>query len=329
MTEIWLQGVGSEPGPTNYRRTIKQPVGLDRIQGFLSEDQRRQLRDIYPDREAYIWGLRPGNTDQNKEHWEDLPIGATVLFSFSSLFRHAATVRLKLENQKLGEHLWEAKGESEEANFPYIYFVSEPTRIRIPASEFNQAVGYKKNYPARTLTPMREEAETRAAAYLEGILPEADAEQYSQQDFERAIADLEELGEFDTERQSKQRTEQRYIRQHWFGRQDYARCGLCGREFPVQLLVAAHVKKRALCSREEKLDYRNNTMPACSLGCDELFERGYLLVVDGIVRAHPDRPATKAVGRYLERMDGRETPIWTEESAPYFNSHQRLHGFDT
>jgi predicted restriction endonuclease len=59
-----------------------------------------------------------------------------------------------------------------------------------------------------------------------------------------------------------------------------AKCDLCGREFPVELLIAAHIKQRAQCSNLERQDEANVVMSACRLGCDELFERGYISVND-------------------------------------------------
>ena len=49
----------------------------------------------------------------------------------------------------------------------------------------------------------------------------------------------------------------------------------------MSCLVAAHIKKRAACSLEEKKDYKSIVMPMCSFGCDYLYERGYIAVSDG------------------------------------------------
>jgi hypothetical protein len=48
--------------------------------------------------------------------------------------------------------------------------------------------------------------------------------------------------------------------------------------FPVDLLVAAHIKRRSLCSETERRDLHNVAMLACKFGCDALFEEGYWLV---------------------------------------------------
>ena len=48
---------------------------------------------------------------------------------------------------------------------------------------------------------------------------------------------------------------------------------------PAELLVAAHIKPRNLCTEIERLDAHVATL-MCVLGCDALFERGYLRVMD-------------------------------------------------
>ena len=54
-------------------------------------------------------------------------------------------------------------------------------------------------------------------------------------------------------------------------------CALCGRTFPVAYLRVAHIKRRAECSDVERMDLAN-VMPVCVIGCDELFERGHVVV---------------------------------------------------
>src|SRR5207253_1424882 len=53
------------------------------------------------------------------------------------------------------------------------------------------------------------------------------------------------------------RIEQRFWRQQLLNNQTSARCSICGRLFPVAFLVMAHIKRRADCSHEERLDPYN------------------------------------------------------------------------
>jgi len=57
--------------------------------------------------------------------------------------------------------------------------------------------------------------------------------------------------------QGKSRTEQAFLRNYLFKGKKKGICGLCGREFPVKFLTAAHIKKRARCDAVERLDYQH------------------------------------------------------------------------
>lgn len=90
-----------------------------------------------------------------------------------------------------------------------------------------------------------------------------------------------ELGEdLDRITEGRQRREQHRLRMTLFAGRTTARCDLCSRDLPVDLLVAAHIEQRSQCSNSERLDLANIVMSACRLGCDELFERGYISVGD-------------------------------------------------
>jgi hypothetical protein len=117
------------------------------------------------------------------------------------------------------------------------------------------------------------------------------------------------------------RTEQQQLRRLLFGGNEVARCVLCGSEYPVGLLVAAHVKRRSACTQAERDDWRHNVVPMCLLGCDALFERGYLIVDDGRVALGPAAVANPAVRDRLGPMADRPCPHWSAESAAYFGWH--------
>lgn len=132
-------------------------------------------------------------------------------------------------------------------------------------------------------------------------------------------ADLESL---DGETLSTYRKEQGELRRALFGSQDEALCGVCGRSYPVDLLVAAHLKPRKECSGEERRDIPAIGMPMCLLGCDALYEQGYISIKDGIVVGAPDIDAT-SVQNPVDLVAGREAPSWTKEREPYVRWHRK------
>lgn len=128
----------------------------------------------------------------------------------------------------------------------------------------------------------------------------------------------------DSSREVVSRTEQGFLRRYIFGGRTEVECVLCGHPFPIDLLVAAHIKKRSECSTDEKLDYRSNVAPMCRFGCDELFERRYVVVNgNGKICRASTVPATERVESYLNELVGRQCGSWNPQSAPYFKWHSK------
>lgn len=117
------------------------------------------------------------------------------------------------------------------------------------------------------------------------------------------------------------RREQTRLRDFLLSHGEEARCCLCGHALPPDLLVAAHLKRRAECSEAERLDF-NVVRLMCTLGCDGLYERGYLTVTAGKV-ALTQRIQPELQTR-ISHLADRYVPDW-ERSAPYFSWHAARH----
>jgi hypothetical protein len=126
----------------------------------------------------------------------------------------------------------------------------------------------------------------------------------------------------------KVRTEQRFLRKYVLNGAASGPCALCRRKFPVDLLVAAHIKQRAECTPRERADYRRNVVAMCKLGCDDLFERGYLSAVAGGWVAHKGKvvSATPAVRQYIATVVDKPCSEWADRRG-YFAWHNRRHDF--
>lgn len=103
-------------------------------------------------------------------------------------------------------------------------------------------------------------------------------------------------------------------------------CGICGRLLPTWLLVAAHIKPRAMCTIQERRDIPAVAFAACQLGCDRLFEEGWLSVFDGQVVASARARSNTALAPYVASVEGRTVTLSDARSAQYFEWH-RQHSF--
>jgi hypothetical protein len=135
---------------------------------------------------------------------------------------------------------------------------------------------------------------------------------------------LARLSELETQRRTAARREQDILRSYLLGGAQTGTCAVCGQTFPVELLVAGHIKRRTKCTDRQKKD-TTNLMLVCTFGCDALFERGYIVVRRGKVAAGPNRVGFRAVSRRVSSLKGKPCSNWSTESAGYFEWHEKSH----
>ena len=135
---------------------------------------------------------------------------------------------------------------------------------------------------------------------------------------------LELDGDLDTLAEVMRRREQRRLRRQKFGLREHVLCDLCGRLMPTQLVAAAHIKRRAEASRVERLTPAN-IMAACILGCDALFEHGYIYVDStGTIRAS-GRACGDLAGP-AQSLKGRRCTAFSAQSRRFFEYHAARNG---
>ncbi|WP_410665973.1 hypothetical protein [Amycolatopsis sp. lyj-84] len=132
------------------------------------------------------------------------------------------------------------------------------------------------------------------------------------------------FGELDAVTSVKVRTEQKKLRKLLAGGAAFAECALCGDRYPIDFLIAAHIKKRAVCTDQERRDLTHIAMLACSFGCDTLYESGWITVdQQGFVQTRPadDLPEGLLRTRLLHLQD-RQCSAHSASSETYFAWHR-------
>ncbi|MEV7830362.1 hypothetical protein AB0P12_06995 [Streptomyces subrutilus] len=118
------------------------------------------------------------------------------------------------------------------------------------------------------------------------------------------------------------RREQSKIRKAMLNGATEFSCALCGKILPARFIRAAHIKRRAHASRDERL-HMANIMPACLLGCDELFEHGYVYVTStGTVALGGNHSTTPDLVEAAKALDGLIVTIYGPQREPYFAWHR-------
>ncbi|MCF3140950.1 hypothetical protein LRQ04_16985 [Paenarthrobacter sp. AR 02] len=136
----------------------------------------------------------------------------------------------------------------------------------------------------------------------------------------------------DAEALARLRAEQAELRRFLLAGRTTANCSMCGSTFPARLLIAGHIKPRSFCTDEERRNFRAVAMLICTMGCDPLFEWGYIKV-DNIGQIRQGRrPETPALSDSVTNLLGRHCLAFDSYTAPAFSDHfamqTRLHPTD-
>ncbi|MBA8953917.1 hypothetical protein ACFQU9_44470 [Actinomadura namibiensis] len=129
-------------------------------------------------------------------------------------------------------------------------------------------------------------------------------------------------GDLDQRARTLVRREQQRLRAQKFGNAERLTCALCGRTLPARVVHTAHIKRRRDCSFDERRDLAN-IMGACVLGCDVLFEHGYLYVDDtGKITASASGLADPGLAGPLQERMGQSCAAFGPDSRGYFAWHR-------
>jgi hypothetical protein len=293
-------------------------------------DALRTLWHLFPSGQAQMWGVRPGAPPKrperdpftvNEKRFAKLTQGDLVVFAGDSRIYFSATVAHKWRDPGLATELW---GVSDGQTWELMYALIGGTPLDVPMSEFRAAIpGWEnENRHVRGFQVLEEE-ESRAIRDYLGLKATEVPDVTGPDEAETEPASWFE-GELDRVMKRIARGEQPVLRRKLIPG-DTGVCALCGRKFPSEFLVAAHIKKRAYCSDEEKSDLANIAMIACSFGCDDLYERGYITVAaGGRIDVSFQADAAPVVADYVrDHLAGRTTEAWTPERDAYFDWHRK------
>jgi hypothetical protein len=200
-----------------------------------------------------------------------------------------------------------------------IYFLDEVKNHNIPYVDFNRAVGYADNYVIQGFNVLRQEQSISVMKTFD-LESEIFVEEITEEAYEEVLSKLQSLEETETEIISKRRLEQGYLKSNLFGKKTIGTCAGCKKEYPVSYLITAHIKKRAFCEPNERKDL-NIVMPMCKLGCDEIYEKGYISVSNGVFVDMSKTPNSAELQKYINQISGSKCDFYNEKTKAYFDWH--------
>ena len=147
-----------------------------------------------------------------------------------------------------------------------------------------------------------------------------ESSKFQDKDFEEhyknRLAELENTDGRGTQTQS--RKEQAILRARLLKSASEIKCAICHRTFPTNLVVAAHIKPRRKCSTSERKN-PDIVMPICKVGCDDFFEKGYIIVDEkGVVQINEKIDCSPELKAILGKLAGKHCTHFNEKTADFF-----------
>lgn len=330
--QLVLQPCSSPDALKHFFDTIQNPVETSRILPYLEEGDREAFERTFPKAVA-VWGVTPGkpnggtkSTDSrggNQKKWERMALGDTALFYRNKNFFLRGTIAYKKRLPELARELW--KTAEDEQAWEFVYFISDLEPVQINIHDYNQAAGYSSKNIVQGYT-VHTEADSLVIADALGLESNTGSLLTSASDVSNALAAFNGLeGELDVSSTAKRRKEQSLLRTILLKNKATECCALCGRDLPVDLLVIGHIRKRHSCTSEMKKDLAN-VMPVCLLGCDRLFENGYVVVnAKGAIQAGLPGKIVPSIQPAIQLLVDKQCSAWSETADGYFEWHRTHH----
>lgn len=319
MALIILQPCGDNDARDHYLDTVLNSIPIAKITHLIDSKTAKDLCEIYSAGSVKVWGVTPGKgKSTNISKWNRISVGDVTLFARQNHVFATGVTTYKNHNRELAEFLWGTKEDGQ--TWEYIYFVSEVQELNIPYKELNKVIGYKENYVIQGFNVLDDDKSEKvlSAFNLESgtYFPEYSAEE--------VVSELQNLDSLESASNSSTRKEQAYLRNILFSQREIFKCCICGRTYPSAFLVAAHIKKRAICTLDEKKDFSNIVAPMCKFGCDDLYEKGYIAVSEGKVKIIK-QGNTHDILTHLRFIEGKECSAWRLSTKKYFAWHLDRH----
>ena len=316
MSLVILQPCSNKGSRKHYQDTIQKPVPIDQVAHLLSKEDARILKDIYPDGQLKVWGVVPGKEGSNNvTRWKRIQPGDVTLLAAQGRVFASAVATHKTHNGKLAEKLWGRNEDNQ--TWEYVYFVSEVRAQNILYKDLNKVIPYAENFVIQGFSVLNQEQSDNVINSFEL----ASDTFYPEVDVDELCSELKNEESLDSTSQVTSRKEQAYLRKSLFKNHPFGKCCICGEEFPVTFLVAAHIKKRSSCTLDEKKDFGNIVAPMCKMGCDELYEKGYVGVQNGKVIVLKKFPSSIKLGKYLDGISQNSCSFWHKNTEKYFSWH--------
>jgi hypothetical protein len=325
MPLVVLQPSASSESLQHFEDTIESPVSLELYSSQIADADLVELKLAHPSGFACLWGAKPGESGQHVPKWERIAPGDYILFAGNGRLFASAVVTWPFRNAIVARELW---GEASTRNgvmqtWELMFAIEDIEVLDVPYAAMNEIIGRKPNAVVQEFNVLPQNKSEELLDYLNRV--DNRYQKFPSQNDYESIVLAEDFGDLERRVMRAQRLEQRFLRNAIMPGLD-ADCALCGRAFPVDFLSAAHIKRRSICTDEEKRRFADIAMPNCRFGCDELFGRGLVAVDEtGEIRLSDLLEDGAARDYAQEHLFGRKCVAWQRPgSREFFQFHYEI-----
>lgn len=316
---VHLQPCGDKYAREHYKDTIEELVSKETITNFLEENN--PVSNFSDDHFA-CWGVTNGKGNINLNKWHKMQRGDICLMYRDKAFFCAGKIIIKFKNKDLAEHLWKTNDDGE--TWENMFLIDEVKKINIPIESFINLMGYKKRFVVQGFMTYEEDISELIIEELDLIgwnSPFYTTNCETEDEKKRRIQDaLKKLDKTDSKSHtSKRRIEQQLLREFHMGKKETI-CSLCHRTLPNELMVAGHIWERHKIKDEEVRKDPDVVMPLCKLGCDELFEKGFIFVdEEGRIILNSRNTESAPIIQFAKQYKEKKCLHFNEKTKRFFN----------
>jgi len=345
MNKLFIFTAGNKPARIHLKDSIESSIATRIIDTHLTSTQKEQMQA--KDGNFYAWGAIPG--PRNEVMWSNLNSGDYILCVYANTYQYVSQCIHKYHNKELAEAIWGL--DNKDDTWEYMYFLTEPTKISVPTNNvakylykgyrgFTEITDFRLNNIRDDFTSIDnfindqfinvtgnvpvESVNTSSSGDDSTTSTKEKIDESIKEEIAKLYEDAKSEGSLNDPRLSTSRKEQGLLRKYLIKDDEFYKCGICKTELPVDMIVAAHIKKRAECSIDDCLDYKNIVMPMCKMGCDDLYEKGYLYIEKGVIKKNSDKgnDLTPIMESYLRKFENKVCAYYSDRTKKYFDWHR-------
>lgn len=303
--------------------TIKNRVPTKVIRKHVKDKSITSLLTLksYP-----CWGVTNGGKDRNKNQWLQMNSGDIGLFYKNNKFFCSGVVVFKFKNETFSKFLWKEKFNKKLNIFETwenMFLLDDIKDLDIHIEDFNDLMGYEKN---NKIFAYRVLDEVISEIVLEEFALKASKKYFKKtkaiskkEKRKKTIEALSKNRKTDSKGYiTTTRLEQSILRKHILGPK-VTKCSLCHKELPNKIIVAGHIWERRKIKDEKIRNDPDIVMPVCKLGCDDLFENGFITVnSNGFVEVNSKKYFSKALKKYVKQYKNKQCLYFNKRTKGYF-----------